>query len=363
MIKFLDMKPMHEDLRVEILSNIETVYDSNFYILGDMVAEFEKKFSRYCEVNFCIGVANGLESLELILKAYNIGYGDEVIIPSNTYIATALAISSVGGVPILVEPDIDTYNINPRLIEDKITNKTKAIIVVHLYGQPADMDTIKKIADKYKLKVIEDNAQAQGALYKGRKTGSLGDAAGVSFYPSKNIGALGDAGAITTNDKQLFEAIRNLRNYGSDRKYYNECKGTNSRLDELQASILNVKLKYLDKFNEERNTIANYYLSGIKNPKIKLPKVLNNSKSSWHQFVIRTKNRDELKSYLYENNIETMVHYPIPIHRQKAYLEFSHLIGKLKKTESISQEILSLPIYPYLSERDIEIIIDAINKY
>lgn len=363
MIKFLDMKPMHKNLKTEILSNIEKVYDSNYFILGEMVHEFEKNFSRYCETEFCIGVGNGLDSLELILRAYDVGVGDEVIIPANTYIATALAVSNVGATPILVEPDCNTYNIDSNLIEDKITNKTKAIIAVHLYGQPADMDPIKKITRKYNLKLIEDNAQAQGAFYKNKRTGSLGDAAGISFYPGKNIGSLGDAGAITTNDRDVSEKVRVLRNYGSEKKYYNKCKGKNSRLDEMQASVLNIKLKYLDKFNDYRSDVARYYLEGIDNSKIILPKVLDDTKPSWHQFVIRTKHRDKLRDYLYQKNIETMIHYPIPIHKQKAYSEFSNLTGILKVSELISEEVLSLPIYPYLNKQDIDVIIDAINKY
>lgn len=363
MIKFLDMKPMHDKLKEEIMSGIEKVYDSNWFILGNEVESFEKNFSEYCGVKYCIGVGNGLQALELILRGYDIGENDEVIVPSNTYIATALAVNSVGAEPIFVEPDECTFNINANEIEKKITKKTKAIIAVHLYGQPADMDAINDIAKKFNLKVIEDNAQAQGAMYKIKKTGNLGHAAGISFYPGKNIGALGDAGAITTNDKTLFEKIKVLRNYGSEKKYFNKYKGMNSRLDEIQAAVLNIKLKYLDEFNLERKKIAKTYLKNINNNKIILPKISNDVEPVWHQFIIRTKCREELQRYLSKCGIQTMIHYPVPIHMQEAYKEKGYLKGSLKISEILAQEILSLPIYPYMNEKDIENIIYAINEF
>lgn len=363
MIKFLDMKPMHDRIKNEIMESIEKVYQSNWYILGNEVEAFEREFADYCETKYCIGVGNGLDALHLILRGYDIGEGDEVIIPSNTYIATSLAVSYAGATPILVEPDENTYNINSSLIESAITEKTKAIIAVHLYGQPCDMDNINKIAKKYKLKVIEDNAQAQGAKYKGRKTGSLGDAAGISFYPGKNLGALGDAGAITTNDKTLAEKVRSLRNYGSSKKYYFEFKGYNSRLDEIQAAILRVKLKYLDEWNEYRKKVAMIYLSKIDSEKIILPTVLDCAEPVWHQFVIRNKDRDSLQNWLEKKGIMTMIHYPIPIHNQVAYINDFKKNYRLEISEKLSKEILSLPIYPYMDILETDKIIECINSY
>lgn len=362
-MKFLDMSIMHDNIKLEIMKAIEKVYDSNWYVLGNEVSEFEKEFATYCGVKHCIGVGNGLEALHLILKGYNIGKGDEVIIPSNTYIATALAVNYAGATPIFVEPNERTYNINHNLIEDSITSKAKAIIAVHLYGQTCDMNPINEIAKTYNLKVIEDNAQSQGALYKGRKSGSLSDAAGISFYPGKNIGALGDAGAVTTNDDELANKIRSLRNYGSSIKYFNEYKGYNSRLDELQAAVLRVKLKYLDEWNDYRNMIANIYLENIKNKDVIVPYTLENCKHVYHQFVIKTKYRDELQKYLKYNNIDTMIHYPVPIHKQKSYQELNYLKGKLPIAENISEQILSLPIYPYISKEEVYKLSNLINKF
>lgn len=363
MVKFLDMKPMHDKIKDEIMQAIEKVYDSNWYILGKEVESFEEEFAAYCGTKYCIGVANGLEALHLILRGYGIGEGDEVIVPSNTYIATALAVNYTGATPIFVEPDNRTYNIDPKLIEASITEKTKAIMAVHLYGQPCDMDPINEIAKKYNLKVIEDNAQSQGAMYKGKKTGNLGDAAGISFYPGKNLGALGDAGAITTNDKELADKIRTLRNYGSNKKYYNEYKGYNSRLDEIQAAILRVKLRYLDEWNNYRREVAKTYLNKINNENIVLPYIQQDTNPVWHQFIIRTKNRDELQNYLEEYGISTMIHYPVPIHKQEAYKEYSHMIGKLPIAEDIAEEILSLPIYPEISVFDVNKVIERLNEY
>jgi len=362
-IPFMNMEFMHKPIKSEVMSAIERVYDSNWFIMGKELEDFEKEMAEFCNTKYCIGVGNGLDALYLILRAYNIKEGDEVIIPSNTYIATALAVSMVGATPILVEPKERMYNIDSSLIESAITNKTRAIIAVHLYGQPADMDSIMEVAERHHLKVIEDNAQAQGALYKGRKTGSLGHAAGISFYPGKNIGALGDGGAVVTNDIQLAEKIRTLRNYGSEIKYENKEKGVNSRLDEMQAAILRVKLRYLDSWNSDRNKIADYYLKNITNKNIILPEIYEDVKHVWHQFVIRTKQREVLQKYLKDFGIGTMIHYPIPIHKQQAYLELKHLCGELSISEGISQQVLSLPMYPGLNEEDLKYIVEKINDF
>lgn len=362
-IPFLDMSIIHRDIKNEIMSSLERVYDSNSFILGKELDSFEKEFAKYCGVKHCIGVGNGLDALVLILKSYDIGEGDEIIVPSNTYIATALAVSIVGATPIFVEPDEKTFNIDINKIESKITKYTKAIIVVHLYGQPCDMFPIIKLSKKYNIKIIEDNAQSQGASYNGVRTGALGDAAGTSFYPTKNLGALGDGGAITTNDDGLARKAKILRNYGSNKKYYNEFKGINSRLDEVQASLLRVKLTYLNKWNIERDLIAENYIKNITNKKIVLPHKNSNIKHVWHQFVIKTDYRDELQRHLDSNNIETMIHYPIPIHMQKAYVEFFEFCGKLPIAESLSNEILSLPIYPGLTKEAQKHIIDIINNF
>lgn len=363
MIKFFDMDPMHSKIKDEIIESIERVYDSNWYILGEELKKFEEEFASYCKVNYCIGVGNGLDALHLILRGYDIGEGDEVIVPSNTYIATALAVNYAGAKPVFVEPDKNTYNINPDLIEKAITNKTKAIMVVHLYGQPCDMDPIIEISKKYNLKVIEDNAQSQGATYKGKITGSLGDAAGISFYPGKNIGALGDAGAILTNDKELANKVRLLRNYGSSKKYYNEYKGYNSRLDEVQASILRVKLKYLDEWNNYRRKVADIYIKNISNDKLVLPYIPEHSNPVWHQFVIKSQNRDALQRYLNDKEIDTMIHYPVPIHKQEAYKEYDRYIGIFKIAEDIADSVISIPIYPYMRIEDIYTVVEAINTF
>lgn len=361
MIEFVDMSPMHKSIKDEIMETVEKVYHSNWFILGKEVKAFEKEFANYCNTKYCVGVGNGLEALHLILRAYDIVEGDEVIVPSNTYIATALAVSYVGATPILVEPDERTYNIDPKLIEGVITDKTKAIISVHLYGQPADMDAINEIAKKYNLKVIEDAAQAHGALCKGRKVGSLGDAAGFSFYPGKNLGALGDAGAITTNDKELADKVKTLRNYGSDEKYYNKYKGFNSRLDEMQAAILRVKLRHLDDWNLDRKRIANKYLDKLKGSNLILPYVPEWADPVWHLFVVRSKERDRLQDYLKENGVGTLIHYPVPIHLQEAYKELEYNKGTLPIAEFIADEILSLPLYIGMEDKKIEYVIEKIR--
>ncbi|SES84753.1 DegT/DnrJ/EryC1/StrS aminotransferase family protein [Natronincola peptidivorans] len=360
-VKFLDMESMHQSIKKEIFSALNKAYDSNWFIMGKELANFEKSFAQYCQVKHCIGVGNGLDALHLILRGYGIGEGDEVIIPANTFIATALAVSYAGAVPVLVEPDENAYNINPSLIENAITKKTKAIIAVHLYGQPADMDAINNIAKTYKLKVIEDAAQAHGALYKGRQTGTLGDAAGFSFYPGKNLGALGDGGAITTNDDDLAEKLNLLRNYGSSKKYHHQLKGFNSRLDEVQAVFLNIKLSYMDQWTRERRSIAEEYMKKLKDTKIITPYVPEWIDSAWHLFVIRCKKRDQLKKYLANQGIGTMIHYPIPIHLQEAYRELRD--GDFPLTEILSNEVLSLPIWVGMKEEDVDYICQHILTF
>ncbi|MDF9824988.1 dTDP-4-amino-4,6-dideoxygalactose transaminase [Breznakia sp. PF5-3] len=362
-VKFNALDIMHSEIRNELDEAVKRVMDSDWYILGKENEKFEEKFANYCECKYAVGCGNGLDALRLILQAYGIGVGDEVIIPSNTYIATALAVSYVGAKVVFVEPDKETYNIDPSEIEEKVTENTKAIIAVHLYGQPCDMDPIMKVAQKYNLKVIEDAAQAQGAKYKGKKVGSLGDAAGFSFYPGKNLGAMGDAGAVTTNDKELADKIRAIGNYGSDYKYHHIYMGTNSRLDEMQAAILSEKLDYLDKWNKRRTEIANYYLNNIKNKKIGLPKVSDFVTPVWHIFAVRTKNRAEFEKYLNDKGIQTMIHYPIPMHLQEAYAELGMDAGTLEICEKISETIISLPMYYGLTLNEIEYVVNVINAY
>jgi dTDP-4-amino-4,6-dideoxygalactose transaminase len=362
MIKFNDLLAENKLIEKEIKDAMSKVVDSGWYILGNEVEKFEEEFADYCNTKYCVGVGNGLEALHLILRAYDIGEGDEVIIPANTYIATALAVSYTGAKPVLVEPYERTYNINPDLIEEKINSQTKAILPVHLYGQPADMDPINKIAKKYNLKVVEDAAQAHGALYKNKKAGSLGDAAGFSFYPTKNLGALGDAGAVTTNDKELADKIRTLRNYGSHKRYYNKYKGFNSRLDEMQAAVLRVKLKHLDDWNNERKEMANIYLDNINNEDLVLPYVPDWANPVWHLFVVKSKNRDELQNYLLENNIKTKIHYPIPLHLQEAYNNMDFDKGMFFLSEKISKKILSLPFWIGMEKKSIKFVCQVINN-
>jgi len=375
MIPFLDLQKINSKHIDKFQDEIKKILDSGWYILGNSVHKFEIQFAAYCGTKYSIGVANGLDALILIVRAYKelgfISDGDEVIVPANTYIATILSISHNNLIPVLVEPDLSTYNINPELIESKITKKTKAIMPVHLYGRVAPMDEINAIAKKYNLLVIEDSAQAHGAVYKGKRVGSLGNASGFSFYPGKNLGALGDGGAVTTNDDKLAETIRALRNYGSHQKYYNLYKGYNSRLDELQAVLLNVKLKYLDEENQKRREIAEYYCTNIKNENITLPLQKKNHNSEftihnylehvWHLFVIRTENRDKLQKYLSENGIQTVIHYPVPPHKQQAYKEWNKLSFPI--SEKIHNEVLSLPISPIMQTFEIEKIVKVINNY
>ena len=365
MIPFLDLKQINNQYKDELISACKRVIESGWYILGEEVEKFEKEFASYCGTDFCIGVNSGLDALTLIMRGYKeLGVfeeGDEIIVPANTYIASILAITENRLKPVLIEPDLRTYLIDSEQIENKITDKTKAIMVVHLYGQTCEMEPISEIAKNYNLKIIEDSAQAHGAFYKGKRAGNLGDASGFSFYPGKNLGALGDGGAVTTNDKELAEILRALRNYGSQKKYENLYKGVNSRLDEVQAAMLRVKLKYLDDEIEKRRKIAEFYLENIKNPDIVLPFVRKREEHVWHLFVIRTENRDKLQRYLYNRGIQTMIHYPIPPHKQKAYQEWNNI--SLPVTEKIHREVLSIPIYGSLSLDKVKYIVDTINRF
>ncbi|WP_025145043.1 DegT/DnrJ/EryC1/StrS family aminotransferase [Pedobacter jeongneungensis] len=366
MIKFLDLYKINQRHKKDLVQAFEDVLDSGWYIMGNSLKKFESEFANYCGVKHAIGVANGLDALILVIRAYKeLGLfkdGDEIIVPANTYIASILAISANQLVPVLVEPNIDTYNIAPELIEAKITDKTVAIMPVHLYGQLCDMQTICAIAKNNNLKVIEDCAQAHGAVdLSGKKAGNFGDAAGFSFYPGKNLGALGDAGAITTNDNVLAETIKALLNYGSYVKYENKYKGVNSRLDELQAALLSVKLMTLDDETAVKRKIANRYLSEINNPKITLPTIQLQTAHVWHLFVIRTPERYELQKYLFDKGIQTVIHYPIPPHKQEAYKEWSELSFSI--SENIHAEVLSLPLSPVLEDNEVDTIISILNRW
>lgn len=361
MIKFLDLKKINNRYREEIDSRIKNILDKGWYLQGEENENFTKNFANFCGTKFALGVANGLDALNLIIKAYGFGNGDEIIVPANTYIATILAISENGCIPILVEPDIKTYNINPDSIEEKITTKTKAIMVVHLYGQAVQMEKIWKIAKKYNLKIIEDSAQAHGAIYQENRTGNLGDASGFSFYPGKNLGCIGDGGAVTTNDEELFNKIKAIANYGSDRKYHHIYKGVNSRLDEIQAAVLDIKLKHLDSDNNKRREISKYYRENIKNSKIILPDTYDEKSHVWHIFAVRTQNRDEFQKYLTEKGIQTIIHYPTPPHKQGAYKEWNNLSFPI--TEEIHNTILSLPISPVMTDSEIEKVVEVVNEY
>lgn len=362
MIPFLDLKSPYVELRADLDAAYQRVMDSGWYVLGREVKAFETEFAEYCGVKHCIGVGNGLDALCLILQALGIGVGDEVIVPANTYIATWLAVSSTGARPVPVEPNQNTYNINPDLIEAAITSKTKAVMAVHLYGQPAEMGLINRIAKKHGLKVIEDAAQAHGAKYKGQRTGGLGDAAGFSFYPGKNLGAIGDGGAITTNDDEIADKVRVLANYGSRVKYHNEVKGVNSRLDELQAAFLRVKLAKLDEWTQRRQSIANLYLLGLVDlPGLILPEVPEWAEPVWHLFVVRHPHREQFQQSLQAAEIGTLIHYPIPSHLSEAYAEMSDLAGKLPITEAAAQTVVSLPIGPHQTSADSVRVIQSIE--
>ncbi len=363
-VPFFSFQKFHSEIKQEILDAFEEVYDSNWFILGEHLANFEKVYANYNDTKYAIGVSNGLDALFLALKSLEIGAGDEVLVPSNTYIATVLAVTYLGAKPIFIEPNIDTYNIDPDKIEHFITPKTKAIIPVHLFGQSCEMDRIMKIADKANLKVIEDNAQAHSAKFKNKLTGSWGHANATSFYPGKNLGALGDAGAVTTNNQIIAEKVKILRNYGSKVKYENELIGHNMRMDEMQASFLAVKLKHLDKWTNTRREIAKIYsheLKGIGD--LVLPYVNNDATHVFHIYNVRSNFRDKLMSYLGEKGISTLIHYPIPPHLQSCYKSLNHKVGSFPIAEEIANTSISLPIWPGLNENQIEFIIKSIKSF
>lgn len=362
-VPFVSFLPMEKELNTELRGAFDRVFSRSWYIEGKEDEAFEKAFAEYCGTKYCIGVGNGLDALILVLKAFDIGEGDEVIVPSNTYIATALAVTYVGAKPVFVEPRIETFNIDPSLIEAAINEHTKAIMPVHLYGQACDMNPIMAIAKKYGLKVIEDCAQAHGATYKGQKIGTFGDAAGFSFYPGKNLGALGDAGAVVTNNEEIATKVRALGNYGSDYKYHHIYKGNNSRLDELQAAFLSAKLPILEKMNTERRRIADRYLNEITNAKVVLPTVEKDMVPVWHIFGIRCNEREKLEKHLNDKGIGTNKHYPIPMHLQECYSDLGFKEGDFPIAEEISKTELSLPMYYGMTDEEITYVIDSINEF
>ena len=370
MISFLDLKKINAVMREELIESCTRVIDSGWFIGGNELSKFEAQFSTYTQSRHCIGVANGLDALNLTLRAWKelgrLKEGDEVIVPANTYIASILAITENRLIPVLVEPDAATYNLNPQLVESAITPKTRAIMAVHLYGQLCDMPALISLAKRNNLLVLEDSAQAHGARQDGRCAGSWGDASGFSFYPGKNLGALGDAGAITTDDDELADTLRALRNYGSHEKYKNLYQGVNSRLDEIQAAMLSVKLKYLDEQTTARRDVAQKYMEGIRNPGITLPLAAGTPVQSleshvWHVFVIRCKRRDELQQYLLAQGIQTIIHYPVPAHQQQAYQQWNSRSYPL--TEAIHKQVLSLPISPVMTSSEVQFVITAVNNF
>lgn len=363
-IPFYRFDAMHHPIRESLIEAVASVIDGGWYIMGDKLRQFESTWSTFSGVEHTVGVSNGLDALHIALKTLGIGPGDEVIIPSNTYIATALAVTYTGAIPVLAEPNPATFNLDPSNLMETITRKTKAIIPVHLYGQPCDMPAIMRVASEHQLFVIEDNAQAQGALIEGKKTGSWGHINATSFYPGKNLGALGDAGAITTNDLQFDQKARTWRNYGSTVKYYNEVRGFNARLDELQAAFLLEKIKHLDNWNQERSDIAQYYLDALASTgDLVLPDQIEGVRHVWHQFVIRTASRDALKAYLEVNGIGTLIHYPVPIHLQEAYRDMGWKTGQFPVSEYLATAVLSLPIFPGLRREEQDYIIDKIIRF
>lgn len=363
-VPFASFRPMHDELRQQLDQAYHKVVDSSHFILGAECKAFEEEFAAYCDAKYCVGVANGLDALFLILKAMDIGEGDEVIVPSNTFIATALAVSYTGATPVFVEPELKSYNMDPARLEAAITDQTKAVIAVHLQGRPADMDRILQITGKYGLKVMEDAAQAHGVRYKGKRVGTFGDAAGFSFYPGKNLGALGDGGAVVTNNRELADKVRAIGNYGSNQKYSHIYKGVNSRLDELQAAFLRVKLTQLDKWNEARTAIAKKYFAGIQNEKIVLPlKPDADFGHVYHVFVIRCQQRDALEKYLAEHGVGTVKHYPIPMHLQECYADLGYKRGDFPIAEEISDTIISLPMFYGMTQAQVQYVIDVINQF
>ncbi len=362
-VPFVSFLPMEQELKTEIKAAFERVYTRSWYIEGVEDGVFERAFAEFCTVRYCAGVGNGLDALMLILKALDIKKGDEILVPSHTFIATALAVTYVGATPVFVEPDIRTFNMDPLRIKPAITKRTKAILPVHLYGQPCDMDPILEIAKNYNLYVVEDCAQAHGSTYKGKVVGSFGDAAGFSFYPGKNLGALGDAGAVVSDNKNRIDKIRALGNYGSDYKYHHIYKGNNSRLDEMQAAFLAAKLPHLERMNRERRKIAQRYLEEINHPEIILPYVNENCVPVWHIFGVRCQRREELESYLKEKRIGTNKHYPIPIHLQDCYKDLGFMKGDYPIAEEISKTELSLPLYYGMTDEEIQYVIDSVNAF
>jgi dTDP-4-amino-4,6-dideoxygalactose transaminase len=363
-VPFLDLKAAYRELRTELNAASRRVMESGWYILGEEIEAFEREFALYCGAKHCVGVGNGLDALILILRGYGIGPGDEIVVPANTYIASWLAVSYVGAIPLPVEPNPETCNIDPDKIEDALTPRTKAIMPVHLYGQPAEMEKIVAIGRRHGLRVVEDAAQAHGAASQGGRTGNLGDGAGFSFYPTKNLGAFGDAGAVATNDDELADRIRVLRNYGSRAKYQNEVKGINSRLDPLQAAFLRVKLKHLDEWNQRRQTIARRYLEELADvPDLKLPRAAEGAESCWHLFVVRHSRRDALQQHLKEAGIATLVHYPTPPHLSGAYAENGWKLGDFPVTEELAATVLSLPIGPHLNDEAVTQIIRSLHEF
>lgn len=363
LVPFLDLRAAYEELKAEVDEAVSRVLGSGYYLLGKELEAFEKEFAEYLDVRHCVAVGSGLDALHLALRALGVGQGDEVLVPSNTYIATWLAVSYAGAVPVPVEPDERTYNIDPEKLEAAITDRTRAIIPVHLYGQPADMDPILEVARKHNLWVLEDAAQAHGACYKGKRVGGLGDIAGWSFYPGKNLGAFGDGGAVTTNNGEFADRVRVLRNYGSRIKYFNEVRGFNSRLDEIQAAVLGVKLKHLDEWNRRRRHVAELYRRELEGCDLILPYVPEWAEPVYHLFVVRSGQRDALQQYLETQGIGTLIHYPVPPHLQQAYCEIGLAAGTLPISERIHQEVLSLPIGPHVTEAQVETVTRAVCEF
>lgn len=363
-VPFLDMKAQYDELREELDQAYQRVMDSGWYILSDEVSAFEQEFADRIGVKRCIGVGNGLEALQLIFMAYGIGAGDEVIVPSNTYIASWLSVSYVGAIPIPVEPNPLTHNIDPLRIAQAITERTKAIMPVHLYGQPTEMTEIWKLAEQHGLRIVEDSAQAHGVKYMDKMAGNLGSAAAFSFYPTKNLGAFGDAGAVTTNDDALADKIRVLRNYGSRKRYYNEVRGHNSRLDPLQAAFLRVKLKYLDEWNARRDKLAKYYIEHLNGlPGLGLPVTAPQTEHGWHIFVVTHDDRDRLKSHLDEHGVDTLIHYPVPPHLSDAYADLGYKAGDFPLSEKLANTVLSLPIGPHVTREQADVVVERIREF
>ena len=362
-VPFLDLSVQHRAIREDLVAAATAVIDSGWYILGGEVQAFEREFAAFCGVKHCIGVGNGLEALQITLRAMNVGPGDEVIVPSNTFIATWLAVTGVGATIVPVEPDPASHNLDPALLEQAITARTKVIIPVHLYGHPADMDPINAVAQRHRLKVIEDAAQAHGALYRGRKAGSLGHAAGFSFYPGKNLGALGDGGAVTTDDDELADQIRLIRNYGSKKKYEHLVKGCNSRLDEMQAALLRVKLRSLEQGNEARRGIVARYVAELANRGIEVVEPLPDTVSSWHLFVVSAADRERLRTHLQDHGVETMIHYPVAPHLQPAYAEIDYGGRTFPIAERLQNRVLSLPLFPGMTEQQVDQVLGAIATW